>query len=112
MRFFYRRRLEIPAGEPPVGGHIGLRMNKLLGVLEVLDVPGVGVLPPDPGEVRTRPFRSPEEGPVIGELAGLGVLPVAHDLRSQGPHRLGVAVVAPFLHVDVLPRQLEGPCRA
>ena len=46
---------------------------------------------------------------VVGELAGLGVRPVAQNLAHQGPHGLGVAVVATLPNVNVPPLQFQ--CR-
>src|SRR3972149_5997980 len=76
-------------------------------VLKMPIMPCIRILPAYPGQVRSRSLRAPEERMVIGKLACLRVLAIAHDLGFEWSHSLGMTIKTPLSLVYVPARKLE-----
>jgi hypothetical protein len=71
------------------------------------DVPGIGILGTDAGQIRPRALRAPLERMVIHALRRERVVPVAFDLVTQRPHHLRMAEIAALADIDVAPGEFE-----
>ena len=71
------------------------------------DVPLVGILAADAGEIGPGALRAPLERMVVHALGGERVVAVALDLVAQRPDHLAVADVAALADVDVAAGELE-----
>ena len=77
-------------------------------VLEVAQVPDVGILAPDAGQVRAVSLRAPLERMVVDRLPEARVVPVAQHVRHEGADHLRMAEVAAVAHIEVAAGELEG----
>ena len=98
--------VERALGEERIAGHDRLRHHRAR-IVHVRDVPAVGVLAADAGEVGPGALRAPLERVVVHALGGEAVMAVALHLVAQRADHLAVAIVAALADVDVAAGELE-----
>ena len=105
-----RGRVQLLREQPRIARHDRAGRSRA-GIVQMIVMPGVGILAADALQIRPDAFGTPQERMVIDEFARLGIFAVALGFRAERADHLRMAGQAAFPDVNVAARAIPAACK-